>query len=128
MISVGYWERIFLTHVQPFSILFSLPYQILPDFLFPVSILIAQASLLALPAIGLYKHFGLIPTIAFSLYFPLWYNALFDFHMDHVAVPLLFGFFIFERQGKTNLAVLMGMLLLKRFLRCKPHSADFIFY
>jgi len=111
MISVGQWQRIYLTHVQPYSLIFSLPYQILPGFLLPPVILIAQASLLAFPVIGLYKHYGIIPTIAFALYFPLWYNALFDFHIDHLAVPLLFGFFFFERQGKTGLAILMAVLL-----------------
>ena len=92
MISLGQWQRIFLSHVQPLNFFFSLPYQISPS-LFPAFLLVAQSSLLALPVIGLYKHYGSIPALAFSLYFPLWYIALFDFHIDHLAIPLLFGFF-----------------------------------
>jgi uncharacterized membrane protein len=111
MISVGHWQRIFLTHVQPYGLIYSLPYHILPDFLFPPIILITQASLLTLPVFGLYKYYGPVPAIAFSLYFPVWYNALFDFHIDHLAVPLLFAFFFFERQGKTGLAIIMAILL-----------------
>ncbi|HIO23416.1 MAG TPA: DUF2079 domain-containing protein [Nitrospinaceae bacterium] len=110
MISLGQWQRIFLSHVQPLNFFFSLPYQISPS-LFPAFLLVTQSSLLALPVIGLYKHYGSIPAIAFSLYFPLWYIALFDFHIDHLAIPLLFGFFFLERQGKIGLAITLAVLL-----------------
>ena len=101
MVSLGHWQRIFVSHVQPFSFIFSLPYQLSPS-LFPVFLLAIQSALLALPIIGLNKHYGLIPALAFLLYFPIWYIALFDFHIDHLAIPLLFAFFFFEREGKIT--------------------------
>ena len=111
MVSEGYWERLFLSHIQPLGVFWSLFYKVLPTDSVPVLILVGQASLLTLPIIGLYRFYGLLPTIAFLLYFPLWYNALFDFHIDHLAVPLLFGFFLMEKKGKIGFAVTCGILL-----------------
>ena len=110
MVSLGHWQRIFVSHVQPFSFIFSLPYQLSPS-LFPVFLLAIQSALLALPIIGLNKHYGLIPALAFLLYFPIWYIALFDFHIDHLAIPLLFAFFFFEREGKITQAIIMAISL-----------------
>ena len=111
LISEGYWDRLFLSHIQPLNFVWSLFYKVLPSSTVPIFILIGQASLLALPIIGLYRVYGPIPTIAFVLYFPLWYNALFDFHIDHLAIPFLFGFLMMEKKGKVGLAVCFGLLL-----------------
>jgi uncharacterized membrane protein len=111
MISEGYWERLFLSHIQPLNFFWSLLYKILPTYLVPIFILLGQTLLLTLPFVGLYRFYGLLPAIAFLLYFPLWYNALFDFHIDHLAVPLLFGFFLMEKKGKIGFAVVCGILL-----------------
>ena len=51
---------------------------------------------------------GWSPTIAFILYFPLWYNGLFDFHIDHLAVPFIFGFLMMEKKGAIGFSVLFG--------------------
>jgi uncharacterized membrane protein len=111
MISEGYWERLFLSHNQPLGIFWSLSYNFLPADMVPIFILIGQAALLTCPIIGLYRHYGLAPTIAFILYFPLWYNGLFDFHIDHLAVPFLFGFLMMEKKGAIGFSVLFGLLL-----------------
>jgi uncharacterized membrane protein len=111
MISEGYWERLFLSHNQPLGIFWSLSYNFLPADTVPIFILIGQAALLTLPIIGLYRHYGLAPTIAFILYFPLWYNGLFDFHIDHLAVPFLFGFLMMEKKGAIGFSVLFGFFL-----------------
>ena len=111
MVSEGYWERLFFSHIQPLGFFWSLLYKILPTYLVPIFILLGQALLLTLPVIGLYRFYGLLPAFAFLLYFPLWYNALFDFHIDHLAVPLLFGFFLMEKKGKIGFAVVCGILL-----------------
>ena len=108
MISEGYWERLFLSHIQPLGFFWSLLYKVLPTNLVPIFILLGQTSLLTLPIIGLYRFYGLLPAFAFLVYFPLWYNALFDFHIDHLAVPLLFGFFLMEKKGKIGFAVVFG--------------------
>jgi uncharacterized membrane protein len=111
MISEGYWERLFLSHNQPLGFFWSLSYKFLPADTAPIFILIGQSALLTFPIIGLYQHYGLAPTIAFILYFPLWYNGLFDFHIDHLAVPFLFGFLMMEKKGAIGFSVLFGFLL-----------------
>ena len=72
LISEGYWDRLFLSHIQPLNFVWSLFYKVLPSSTVPIFILIGQASLLALPIIGLYRVYGPIPTIAFVLYFPIY--------------------------------------------------------
>ena len=111
MVSEGYWERLFFSHIQPLGFFLSLFYKVLPTNTVPIFILVGQALLLTLPIIGLYRFYGLLPAFAFLLYFPLWYNALFDFHIDHLAVPLLFGFLVMEKRGEIGIAVVFGVLL-----------------
>lgn len=111
MIASGQWQSLFLSHVQPFGLFWAIPFYFLSTDWAATIILICQAAFLVLPVIGLYRHFGIIPALAFSFYFPLWYNALFDFHIDHLAIPILFGFFFFERKGKLPHAIFLAVLL-----------------
>ena len=111
MIASGQWQSLFLSHVQPFGLFWSIPFFLLSIDWAATIILVFQAAFLALPVIGLYRYFGIISALAFSFYFPLWYNALFDFHMDHLAVPILFGFFFYERKGKLPHAIFLAVLL-----------------
>ena len=48
MISEGYWERLFLSHIQPLGFFWSLLYEILPTYLVPIFILLGQVLLLTL--------------------------------------------------------------------------------
>ncbi|KMP12513.1 hypothetical protein UZ36_00080 [Candidatus Nitromaritima sp. SCGC AAA799-C22] len=110
-IAEGEWNRLFLSHSQPLMFLWSLFYKFLPGEIPPGLVLISQAAFLAFPVMGLYRYYGILPALAFALYFPLWYNALFDFHMDHLAVPILFTFFFLEKRGNIWGAVIVGVLL-----------------
>jgi uncharacterized membrane protein len=110
-ISNGEWPRIFLSHIQPFVAFWSILHIFFHAETIATLTLISQAGLLALPIIGIYRYFGAIPSLAFLLYFPLWYNGLFDFHIDHLSVPILFSFFFFEREKKIKLALLFAFLL-----------------
>lgn len=92
-IKTGEWQQLFNGHVQPGL----LPYLILtmlPGKLFPVLLLVTQALALGLPVYLLGKNYGSIASIAYILYFPVWYLALFDFHLDHLAVLFLALFYI----------------------------------
>ncbi len=111
MIASGQWQSLFLSHIQPFGLLWAIPFYFFSTDWAATFILTLQAAVLVLPVIGLYRHFGIIPALAFSFYFPLWYNALFDFHIDHIAIPILFGFFFFERNGKLLHAFFLAVLL-----------------
>lgn len=110
-IYLGQWSNLFFVHFQPLLQFGALFHEIFPGEMIAPLLLFTQAGALAWPVVGLYRHFGVIPAVAFALYFPLWYNALFDFHMDHLAVPLLFGFFFLEKKGRIGWAVIMALLL-----------------
>lgn len=110
-IANGEWARIFLSHIQPLIAIWSILHIFFSDETVATLAIILQAGFLTIPLLGIYRHFGGIPSIAFILYFPLWYNGLFDFHIDHLSVLFLFAFFIFEKQGKIKLALLFAFLL-----------------
>ena len=110
-IANGEWPRIFLSHTQPFIAFWSILHLFFSEEIVATITLISQAALLTLPFIGIYLYFGVIPSIAFLLYFPIWYNGLSDFHIDHLSVPILFAFFFFEKQDKIKLALMFGVLL-----------------
>ena len=57
------------------------------------------------------KKFNNISVIAYLLYFPLWFNALFDFHIDHLSIPLLFGFFISIANNRYIWALVFSIAL-----------------
>jgi uncharacterized membrane protein len=109
--SSGQEWRLFSGHSHPLIFIWSWFYQLLPSNWAPEIILSAQAALLACPVIWLKRHYGFVAAIAYTLYFPLWYNALFDFHLDHLAVPLLFGFFFLVHKENIFGAVILALLL-----------------
>lgn len=110
-IAHGDWQRLVYGHIEPLLYLWSLLYWVVPENLFPVMILIVQAATLAFPVVWLYKGYGIIPAVAFILYYPLWYNALFDFHPDHIAVVILFAFFIMVKAQRIGGAVILALVL-----------------
>ena len=123
-ISQGEWWRTLIIHFQPFMFLLSYLYKIFPDQFVPYILLLIQAAFLSLPILGLYKKYGMIAAIAYSLFFPVWFNSLFDFHMDHFAVPILFGFFFYLKKNQVGIAVFMGILLA---LIKEPYALQTIF-
>ena len=110
-ISTSQWWRAFGGHAQPFLLPWAFLYQSLPESLAPAIILILQAAILALPVVVLGRVYGRITALAYCLYFPVWYNALFDFHVDHMATAFLFAFFFLEKANHIRAAVGMALLL-----------------
>lgn len=104
------WQVSYL-HVQPYLLLWSGLYSIFPAGFVPIVILIIQSGLLALPALWLYRLYGPFYSFAYALYFPLWFNALFDFHIDHMAIMFLFGFFILAKKDHIKTAVFAALLI-----------------
>lgn len=107
----GQLWRLFYGHSQPLMLLYAAVYRIIPEYLSAIAVLIFQAFFIVLPGYWLQKRFGWLPFLAFVLYFPIWYNALFDFHMDHLAVPLLFWFYFLVEDERYWLAIFPGVLL-----------------
>lgn len=93
-----HWKRLFFGHGQPLMIIFAALYSIVPS----MEVLVfVQAGLIASSLI-LFMRFANFSTLkpthlmtVFLLFFPIWYNALFDFHMDHLVIPIGIAFFYF---------------------------------
>ncbi|EHJ48062.1 Protein of unknown function DUF2079, membrane [Solidesulfovibrio carbinoliphilus subsp. oakridgensis] len=106
----GQWWRAFLGHAQPLLPVYAQVYRLVPDQAAPLVLLTGQAFVLALPALWAARRYGMLAALAYALYFPVWTNALFDFHLDHLLIPLLFGFLAAATSGRYRLAVALGLL------------------
>jgi len=74
-------------------------------------ILIVQSFFLIIPSYWIGKYLGKITAIAYLLYFPLWFNILFDFHFEHLAIVFLVGFLLSVRLKLLVLAILFALSL-----------------
>jgi uncharacterized membrane protein len=112
MVNTGEWQWAFAGHAHWFALPFSWLYKLFPPSLAPYCLVSTQAILLLLPALWFYRRFGVFVAFVYIAYCPLWVNTLFDFHFDHLAVPLLMGFYMALLDRKIGLAVLSATLLI----------------
>jgi uncharacterized membrane protein len=105
------WQRAFYGHVQPLMLLWGAGYQALPASVAPLALVTLQTLALLGSVMAIWRVFGPWPGVAMLLYYPLWANALFDFHFDHMAVPLLTAFFINCEQRRFGWATLAAAAL-----------------
>jgi uncharacterized membrane protein len=108
--NAGQWWRAFLGHAQPLLPLYAQVYRLVPDQAAPLVLLTVQALVLALPALWAARRYGLLAALAYALYYPVWTNALFDFHLDHLLIPILFAFLAAATSGRYGLAFVLGLL------------------
>ncbi|WP_300159692.1 DUF2079 domain-containing protein [Solidesulfovibrio sp.] len=106
----GQWWRAFLGHAQPLLPVYAQVYRLVPDQAAPLVLLTAQAFVLALPALWAGRRYGLLAAVAYGLFFPVWTNGLFDFHLDHLLIPILFAFLAAATSGRTVTAFVLGLL------------------
>ena len=104
--------RIFLGHAPVVAVPYLAALKGIPGNLVAPVILTLQALALATPFWFLYRYFGRFAALAFVLYVPLWINNYFDFHFDHLAVPLLLWFFLSATSGKPVGAAVAAFLLM----------------
>jgi uncharacterized membrane protein len=105
----GQWWRAFLGHAQPLLPVYAQVYRLVPDQAAPLVLLVSQAFVLALPAFFAGRRHGTLAALAYALFFPVWTNALFDFHLDHLLVPILYGFLAAATTGRIGWAVVLGL-------------------
>ena len=105
------WQRAFYGHVQPLMPLWGAGYQALPASVAPLLLVLLQTLALLGSVVAIWRVFGPWPGVAMLLYYPLWANALFDFHFDHLAVPLLAAFFIACERRRFGWATLAAATL-----------------
>jgi uncharacterized membrane protein len=129
------WPRAFYGHVQPLMFLWGIGFKELPSSFAPLVLVGLQVMALLGSVVVIWRVLGVWPGLAMLLYYPLWVNALFDFHFDHLAVPLLVVFFIsceFRRFGWATLAAATLVLVKEPFalqtVACGAYLGCMAFY
>ena len=89
----GEWWRALNGHIQPVLWAYSWLIRPLPDWLAPLGLMVSQAFMLSLPLPAIAHRYGALPALAYFASFAVWHNGLFDFHPDHLAIPIGFCFF-----------------------------------
>ncbi|GFK94661.1 hypothetical protein NNJEOMEG_02508 [Fundidesulfovibrio magnetotacticus] len=107
----GEWWRALNGHIQPVLWGYSWLIRPLPDWLQPLGLMVAQAFMLSLPLPAIASRYGVFPALAYFGFFAVWHNGLFDFHPDHLAVPIGFWFFFMVRAGRPWAAALAALCL-----------------
>jgi len=110
-IANGDWAATFTSHLSFVLIPFSWIYSLLPSSL---TLVLVQSLLLSLPVLIIpvqKREFAWLVCLAYALYFPVWYNALFDFHPDSAAVPIFMAFYFYCARKQYRRAALAALLL-----------------
>jgi len=102
---------LFAGHAHPYLKIYSYIFSVVPKNYAVISLLAIQSLSLLLPVIWLIKYYSVMFAVVYLLYFPLWFNLLNDFHLDHLAVPMLFAFFILVEKKHYILSFVVVILL-----------------
>ncbi|MDC0456627.1 DUF2079 domain-containing protein [Alphaproteobacteria bacterium] len=105
-------NKLFYGHAQPLIIFYEFFYSLFPLYLGPYLILILQSLFISLPIFIISRMYGSIFVWGYMLIFPIWYNALFDFHMDHLVIFFQFLFFYFVKNNEFGKATLASFSLI----------------
>jgi len=106
-INLSTWSQIYYVHFQPIMLLFAW----IDENSIVYALLIFQSILLSFPIYLFGKYYGSIAATAYVLYFPVWFNALFDFHFDSATPLILLYFFISLLRGRLFLACVFSVSL-----------------
>lgn len=109
------WRLAFDDHSQPLMFIWGAMYSRLPSEVAPFALLVSQSLFILTSVIAIARHYGPIPGVAMILYYPVAMNILFDYHFDHLAIPLLTIFFIFTDKNNYKVAFVaaLGLLFVK---------------
>jgi len=117
------WSLLFSGHVYPILFIHSFIYRIFP---FTETLLILQALIVSIGSYPLYllakkKLKGIYPLIviiSYFVYYGVEYNIIFDFHPDHIIIPVLLYAFYFLDENKLSqfiITCLIGMTVKEPF-------------
>jgi hypothetical protein len=109
---IAEWQLAFYAHAHWFAPVYSWLYGMFPFAVAPYFLVGAQAVLLVLPVYLFYRRFGIFVAFIYVAFSPLWINAHFDFHFDHLVIPLLMGFYLALLDRRIGWAVLSATLLM----------------
>ena len=114
---------LFYGHASPVLLIHAVFYRIFP---FTDTLILLQSFVVTFSAylvfilakIKLKGNYPLIIVFAYLAYFSVEYNVLFDFHPDHIIIPIILTAFIFLEKKKTSLfavSCLAGLMIKEPF-------------
>ena len=121
------FNKMFYGHAQPLIIIYEFIYKLFSLNFSPYVILILQSLLLSLPIFVISKMYDAYFSFGYLLIFPIWYNALFDFHFDHLVIILQFLFFYFikiKSYGKATISSI-SMVFIKEIFALQTGFSSF---
>jgi uncharacterized membrane protein len=105
------WGRSIYGHFQPLMNPWGLVYKVINPNIAIFILVIFQLIALLVSVELIRRFFGILPALAMLLYYPFWVLALFDFHFDHLVVPVLTVFFILCKKRQFIFASLVASSL-----------------
>jgi len=86
-------------------------YMILHSFITDVYMLFVVQMIAVIVSFVLIFNKSKISAFAFLLFFPVWFNVLFDFHIDYLSVPFTISFFFLIQSNRIGLAATSAIAL-----------------
>jgi uncharacterized membrane protein len=105
------WEVAIQGHFQPLFYIYAPLYNLFNLDYSPYLLLLSQSAAIAYSAILIRRNFGIIAGFAMVFYYPLWVNALFDFHFDHLMILLSAIFFVSVKKNRILFATISAVLM-----------------
>lgn len=112
LLSASAWQVAFSAHAHVFLPIWSAMLAAASPEMRVLYLLVLQTLAVIIPILLCFKIYGWGMAAAFILFSPLWINILFDFHFDHLAIPLLLGFYLALRARKPSWALAPALLLM----------------
>lgn len=103
--------RVFLGHIHLYQPIYSYFYNFFQTQYF---LIILQTISILSSIFFIYKllnKFREIYILVFLLCYALWYNILFDFHYDHLSIPLMFAFYYLLSKEKFKSVFIISILI-----------------
>lgn len=117
-------------HLHPLMPIWGIFFRIFSSDVATLILLSSQTGLLLLSVVAVWRFFGWLTGFAFLIYYPLWALALFDFHFDFLAIPVLTLFFISCEKGNFRCATIsaLSLLLIKEPFGLVTTGCGFYFF
>ena len=106
-------NRATLNHFQPILFFYKFIVDLFPVQLIPFILLFLQSFAMSLPILFFrsLSNYVFLALLAYILFFPVWFNLLFDFHFDHLTIVILSAYFLSLNSNRMGLAVFFAITL-----------------
>jgi uncharacterized membrane protein len=105
------YKIIFIGHVQPLLAVFSVFLIFIPTEYKDYFLVNIQYFIILYTSLILYTKYKPIYSLILILFYPIWINALFDFHPDILILPLMAYLYYYNSINKINRILICGLLI-----------------